>query len=50
MHLEIQINDIPVARISIDGEKTFGLVLRLAANGTLNSTEEEEAVGGTPVT
>src|ERR671922_1982401 len=48
-----QTSDSPVARISNDGGATFGPMLRLAANGTIGSTEEggeeaveEEAVGG----
>ncbi|MDQ3882634.1 MAG: hypothetical protein M3243_01095 [Thermoproteota archaeon] len=52
-----QTSDIPVARISTDAGETFGPMLRLAANGTLTSTEggeggettEEEAVGGAEV-
>jgi hypothetical protein len=49
-----QTSDIPVARISTDAGETFGPMLRLAANGTISSTEvgettEEEAVGGAEV-
>jgi hypothetical protein len=54
-----QTSDIPVARISEDGGETFGPMLRLATNGTISSTEEEqggegeiveeEAVGGAEV-
>jgi hypothetical protein len=56
-----QTSDIPVARISTDGGETFGPMLMLAANGTIDSTEEgggaaeggetteEEAVGGAEV-
>jgi hypothetical protein len=36
-----QTSDIPVARISTDAGETFGPLLRLAANGTISSTEEE---------
>jgi hypothetical protein len=35
-----QTNDTPVARVSNDGGQTFGPMLRLAANGTIGSTEE----------
>ena len=42
-----QTSDVPVARMSTDGGQTFGAMLRLAANGTLTSTEGEgEAEGG----
>jgi hypothetical protein len=51
-----QTNDTPVARVSNDGGQTFGPMLRLAANGTIGSTEEgggetveEEAAGGAAV-
>jgi hypothetical protein len=55
-----QTSDTPVARISNDAGQTFGPMLRLAANGTIGSTEEggaaeggetveEEAVGGAEV-
>jgi hypothetical protein len=54
-----QTSDIPVARISTDAGETFGPMLRLAANGTIASTEEgegeegetveEEAAGGAEV-
>ena len=57
-----QTSDIPVARISTDAGETFGPMLRLAANGTISTTEEgggeegveeeaveEEAVGGEEV-
>jgi hypothetical protein len=37
-----QTSDTPVARLSSDGGQTFGPVLRLAANGTIASTEEGE--------
>ena len=37
-----QTSDTPVARISTDGGQTFGPMLRLAANGTIDSTAEEE--------
>jgi hypothetical protein len=37
-----QTSDIPVARISDDGGETFGPNLRLAASGTIGSTEEGE--------
>jgi hypothetical protein len=33
-----QTSDTPVARISTDGEQTFGPVLRLSSNGTISST------------
>ena len=36
-----QTSDTPVARISTDGGETFGPMLRLAANGTIASTEGE---------
>jgi hypothetical protein len=36
-----QTSDIPVARISNDAGETFGPTLRLGANGTIDSTEEE---------
>jgi len=36
-----QTSDIPVARISNDAGETFGSMLRLGANGTIDSTEEE---------
>jgi hypothetical protein len=36
-----QTSDTPVARLSIDGGQTFGPMLRLAANGTISSTDEE---------
>jgi hypothetical protein len=35
-----QTSDIPVARISTDAGQTFGPLLRLAANGTIENTEE----------
>jgi|SRR5919106_2690713 hypothetical protein len=38
-----QTSDIPVARISTDAGETFGPMLRLAANGTISTTEEEGA-------
>jgi hypothetical protein len=41
-----QTSDIPVARISTDAGETFGPMLRLAANGTIASTEEEEGEEG----
>jgi len=46
-----QTSDTPVARLSSDGGQTFGPMLRLGANGTIDSTEEEggEAVGGAEV-
>jgi hypothetical protein len=55
-----QTSDTPVARISTDAGETFGPMLRLAANGTIASTEEggegeegetveEEAAGGAEV-
>jgi hypothetical protein len=46
-----QTSDIPVARISTDAGETFGPMLRLGMNGTIDSTEEEggEAVGGAEV-
>ena len=34
-------SDTPVARISNDAGETFGPILRLAANGTIDSTAEE---------
>jgi hypothetical protein len=37
-----QTSDTPVARMSNDGGQTFGPMLRLAANGTIDSTAEEE--------
>jgi hypothetical protein len=37
-----QTSDIPVARISTDAGETFGPMLRLATNGTISGTEEEE--------
>ena len=37
-----QTSDTPVARISTDGGQTFGPMLRLAVNGTIDSTAEEE--------
>jgi hypothetical protein len=37
-----QTSNTPVARISEDGGETFGPMLRLATNGTISSTEEEE--------
>ncbi len=40
-----QTSDIPVARISTDAGETFGPTLRLAANGTISGTEEEEGGG-----
>ena len=43
-----QTSDTPVARISNDAGQTFGPLLRLAANGTIGSTEET-AVGGAEV-
>jgi hypothetical protein len=36
-----QTSDTPVARISTDAGETFGPMLRLGANGTISSTEEE---------
>jgi hypothetical protein len=36
-----QTSDTPVARMSTDGGQTFGPMLRLAANGTISSTDEE---------
>jgi hypothetical protein len=36
-----QTSDTPVARLSSDGGQTFGPMLRLAANGTISSTNEE---------
>jgi hypothetical protein len=48
-----QTSDTPVARLSSDGGQTFGPMLRLGTNGTIDSTEggevEEEAVGGAEV-
>jgi hypothetical protein len=46
-----QTSDIPVARVSNDAGETFGPMLRLGMNGTIDSTEEEggEAVGGAEV-
>jgi hypothetical protein len=50
-----QTSDSPVARLSSDGGQTFGPLLRLGANGSIDSFEEErgeaveaveEAVGG----
>ncbi len=41
-----QTSDIPVARISTDAGETFGPMLRLAANGTISGTEEEEGEEG----
>jgi hypothetical protein len=41
-----QIGDIPVARISTDAGQTFGSVLMLATNGTLNEVEDEEPEEG----
>ncbi len=41
-----QTSDIPVARISTDAGETFGPMLRLATNGTINGTEEEEGEEG----
>jgi hypothetical protein len=41
-----QTSDTPVARISNDAGQTFGPMLRLAANGTIDSTEEGEAAEG----
>ena len=35
-----QTSDIPVARISTDAGETFGPMLRLAANGTISTTDE----------
>jgi hypothetical protein len=40
-----QTSDTPVARISNDAGATFGPMLRLAANGTIGSTEEQAAAG-----
>jgi hypothetical protein len=40
-----QTADTPVARISNDGGQTFGPVLRLAANGTISSTETTTTEG-----
>lgn len=37
-----QTSDTPVARISTDGGATFGPLIRLGANGTIDSTAEEE--------
>ena len=45
-----QTSDTPVARISIDGGQTFGPVLRLAANGTISSTDETTAAETTTTT
>ena len=36
-----QTSDTPIARLSTDGGQTFGPMLRLAANGTISSTDEE---------
>jgi len=36
-----QTGDTPAARISNDGGQTFGLLLRLATNGTIGSIEED---------
>ena len=36
-----QTSDTPVARMSTDGGQTFGPMLRLAANGTITSADEE---------
>jgi hypothetical protein len=36
-----QTSDTSVARMSTDGGQTFGPMLRLAANGTISSTDEE---------
>src|SRR5919204_192190 len=41
-----QTSDVPVARISTDGGETFGVMLRLGANGTLTNTEAEGAGEG----
>src|SRR5918999_3873356 len=41
-----QTSDIPVARISTDAGETFGPMLRLAANGTISTTEEGGGEGG----
>ena|ERR671914_305816 len=38
-----QTSNTPVARLSTDGGQTFGPMLRLAANGTISTTEEEGA-------
>ncbi len=35
-----QTSDIPVARVSTDGGATFGSLMMLGTNGTINSTEE----------
>jgi hypothetical protein len=40
-----QTGDTSVARISNDAGQTFGPLLRLAANGTIGSTEEEGEEG-----
>jgi hypothetical protein len=37
-----QTSDIPVARISTDAGETFGPMIRLGMNGTIDSTAEEE--------
>ncbi len=37
-----QTSDIPVARISTDAGATFGPLIRLEANGNIDSTAEEE--------
>jgi hypothetical protein len=37
-----QTSDVPVARISTDGGATFGPMLMLGRNGTIDSTAEEE--------
>ena len=37
-----QTSDTPVARMSTDAGQTFNPMLRLAANGTIDSTAEEE--------
>jgi len=36
-----QTSDVPVARVSTDGGATFGPMIMLAANGTVNGVEEE---------
>ena len=36
-----QTSDTPVMRVSTDSGETFGLVLRLATNGTIGEAAEE---------
>jgi hypothetical protein len=45
-----QTSDTPVARISTDGGETFGPMLRLGANGTISSTEDETTAETTTTT